>query len=201
MTYKVFRHGSWNYYSIDRKEIVSIAFFNQDGIVVQTEQGWLQRGDPKYTYREDLASISLEKEPVRKLKTDFQGMFAKKQPFYVYGKFVSHRCHCHKEGYILFIPFITDDWRVTTENIDHATTREEYTIYVHKKEGYIIYVPNGSTLIEDNITFIRNVRELFKLAVYSDNAISDISIIENRAKIIELIRDFPTNSVNVSENK
>jgi hypothetical protein len=197
MTFKVFRHGSWNYYSIDRKEIISIAFFDQEGIVVQTKQGWLQRGDPKYTHREDLPLITLEKEPVRKLKIDFQEMYAKKQPFYAIGKYV---CKDYRnDGYILYIPFIPEDWIVTPEHYDHATTREHYNQYVHKKENYIINEYSGSTPIEGNLAFIKNVREIFKLAVYSDNAISDSSIIENREKIIDLIKNFPTNPVKASE--
>jgi len=189
MTFNIYPHGSWRYYGINGKEIISIAFFNQDGIVVQTEQGWLEKGKLGATYTTDVKPLVIEKVPMRKLKPNFPGLYATKQPFYAKGEILIKRC-VHENGYILYLPYIPEDWTVTTEYFDYATTRGEFTRYVHKNEGYIISVYQGSIPIEDNVNFVKKVRELFELAVYNKSEISDSSIIKNRAEIIEKIKNF-----------
>lgn len=191
MTFTIYRHGSWNYYSIDGKQIISIAFFNEKGIVVQTEQGWLKKGGESITsHKTNVNALVIEKEPVRKLKLNFPGLYENKQPAYSLGNILIKGC-VHERGYILYLPYIPEDWSVTFEYWTHATEKGEYVRYVHLKEGYVIYVYVRSIPIEDNVNFVKKVRELFELAVYNKNDISDISIIEKRAKITELIEGFP----------
>ena len=54
MTHLIYNNGAWRYYSIDGKEIINIAFYDRNGIVVQTERGWLETGDPAATHRTDV---------------------------------------------------------------------------------------------------------------------------------------------------
>jgi hypothetical protein len=135
--------------------------------------------------------LVIEKEPIRRIKPDFPGLYKTKQPFYAKGNILIKGC-VHESGYILYLPYIPADWSVTFEYWVHATERGEYVRYVHQKEGYVIHVYVRSIPIEDNVNFVKKVRELFELAVYHKNEISDSSIIEKRAKITELIESFST---------
>lgn len=186
MTHSIYNHGSWRYYSIEGKEIVSVAFFNQDGIVVQTRSGWLEKGDPATTYRKDVNPLVLERTPMRKIKPNFASLYRERQPFYIHDL----QRYSIPSGYVLYLPFIPEDWTVKTECINQGTVRSKYLVYSHNKEQYYISHFVSSEPIPENVDFVKRVRELFKLAVYQDNAISDLSIIENRAKINELIKNF-----------
>jgi hypothetical protein len=190
MTFTIHRQGSWRYYGIDGKKIISIAFFNRDGIVVQTEQGWLEKGGKYITaHKDDVNPLIIEKEPIRKLKPNFQELYDNKQPFYAIGNILIKGC-VHENGYILYLPYIPEEWSVSTEYWEHATEKGEYCRYVHKTGGYVIHVYIKSIPIEDNVNFVKKVREIFELAIYNKRDISDSSIIENRKKITELIEGF-----------
>jgi hypothetical protein len=184
MTFPLYNHGFLRTYSIEGKELINIAFFNENEVVVQTGRGWIEKNNPAVSYTTDVNPFVLDKVPTRKVKVNFAGMYALKQPFYVKETFDG------RNGYILYVPFIPGDWTVSTTYTDQATTRSEYTEYDHKKEKYHISVYKGSTPIEDNVNFVNKVRDLFKLAVYHDNDISDMSIIENRETIIDKIKNF-----------
>jgi hypothetical protein len=182
-------------YIIDGKEIIGIAFYNREGIVIQTDRGWLERadrgwleqGNPASIRRTDVNPLVLVVKPVRKNKVDYPKLYAVGKVFYAKGK-IPYNVIMHEVGYILYIPYIPEDWAVKRGYVLHSTTRSEYKSYVHKKEGYVIRVKTGETPIEDNVVFVKRVRELFKLGVLVERDIYDVELIKNREQIITLIR-------------
>jgi hypothetical protein len=189
MTYEIRNRGCSRRYEIDGKEIISVAFYNEQGIVMQTDHGWLEKCEPNSTYQRDVNPLVLDKMPIRKMKADFAAMYALKQPFYTKGKVV--RKYWESDiGYILYIPYITNHWSATFEYSDHGASRSEFCRYSHQIEGYKISIYVRDIPLVENAEFIRKVREIFELAVYHKNEISDSSIIENKERIIESIKRF-----------
>ena len=135
--YPVHTKGASRVYFIDGKEIISVAFFDEHGIVCQTTFGWLETGEPGSTYRKDVSALELEKTPKRKLKPEFSEMYIQRQPFIARGE-VTIGGTCKNNGYILHLPYQKDDWMIGKKTEINGIYQSEYTIHHNPKTGYII---------------------------------------------------------------
>jgi hypothetical protein len=187
--YPVHTKGASRVYSIDGKEIISVAFFDEHGIVAQTTFGWLETGDPDSTYRKDVEALELEKTPKRKLKPEFSEMYIQQQPFIARGE-VAIGGTVKNTGYILYLPYLKDDWMVGKQTEISGIYQSEYIIYHNPKNGYIITTYNGGKQIKENVDFVERIAILLKPMGIRENTLNSIYIIENRQEIEKLIRDF-----------
>lgn len=175
--------GSWNYYRIDGKNIISIAFYDAQGIKVQSRSGILETAG--YS---SIRQFTLNKPPVRKLKVDLAALYSTRQPF-IYNDKTTY-AGVTNYGYVLYIPFEPADWTTEEKFIETGDHADKYVDWANEKIGCNISVYVGSFTINENKEFIDKVRKIAKLFVYEDRAISDTSIIKHRKEIEESIKTF-----------
>jgi hypothetical protein len=187
MTFELYQGSDFfRPYSLCGKELNNIIYFNENGKVLETGHGWMEKVEPNSSVEKDVKRFNILKMPIRKVKPNFSELYAQKQPFYMTAK----RDYRSETRYDLYVPFIPEEWSTVTETSEWIDHTSEYARHIHRKEGYTIVTWVKNIPIESNVAFIAQVRELFKLGVHSDNNISDHSIISNRVQINEAIKNF-----------
>ena len=184
--YEIRSEGYTRSYKIDGKQIISIAFYDETGIKVNTQLGWISKIAP---YETDINPLVVDKSPVRKLKLNFPKMYADKTVAYANGTVKIGNCY-NETGYILYLPYIPSEWTATFDYRVNGGTKSESVIHTNQEKGYTIRTYVREIPITENQEFIQKVRDLIKLAVYDDHAVSDLSIIKNQDKIKEAIKSF-----------
>jgi len=187
--YPVYTKGASRVYTIDGKEIISVAFFDEQGIQCQTKFGWLEIGEPNSTYRKDVSALELEKTPVRKLKPDYSDMYIQRQPFISKGV-VTLGGGAKNTGYILYLPFLKDNWMCGKKTEESGIHQSEYMIYHNPTTGYIITTFIGSKPVQENVDFVKRIAVLLKPMGIREDTLNSIYLIENRKEIEQLIKDF-----------
>lgn len=187
--YPVHNYGTKRSYSIDGKEIISVAFFDEQGIQCQTTFGWLETGTPDTSKIKDVTALELEKTPKRKLNPDFKEMYIQRQPFIAKGT-VMLGAGATNEGYLLYLPYLKDDWMVGKTTEINGIYQSEYMIYHNPKTGYIITTHICEKLVDENVKFVERIAVLLKPMGIRKDTLNSIYLIENRQEIEQLIRDF-----------
>lgn len=165
------RRGTfYNPFFIGEFELKDIVFYNEGGVVLRTNRGWLSQGN------NDMEQYHVEGELIVKRRVNC----TINKPYLLHIK----REYPTERGKFahLYLPFKPEDWEVK-EVITKGFLRDSVVEEYRHKDGFIISKFIKDILNKDNIEFYDNVKELVGLV--GCKRIDSILIADNKDRIIQ----------------
>jgi len=173
-------------YRIGKYRVSSIHFFDKNGIVCETNWGYLENNKNYVHYR--IPSFEIKNQDTIKLKRKLN--FNTKEAFL----FESKRDWDKTLTTKLYIPFIKEDWDVSEvweTNISDPSYDDLWRKYHHKESNALIRVKISQRETKEK-QYVDNLTEIMRLTHYDKEnmKISQNDMVNNKEKILELMKEI-----------
>ena len=173
-------------YVVGKYRISSIHFFDKNGIVCETNWGYLENN--KNYVHQRILSFEIKNQDTIKLKRKLD--FNNKEAFL----YESKRDWDNTLTAKLFIPYIEDDWDVSEvweTNISDPSYDDLWRKYHHKESNALIKV-KISQRETNEYQYVVNLTEIMRLTHYDKKnmKISQNDMVNNKEKILELMKEI-----------
>ena len=173
-------------YVVGKYRISSIHFFDENGIVCETDWGYLENN--KNYVHQRIPSFEIKNQETIKLKRKLN--FNTKEAFL----FGSKRDWDKTLTAKLYIPFIKEDWEIVEvweTNISDPSYDDLWRKYHHKESNALIKVKISQRETEEK-QYVDNLTEIMRLTHYDKEnmKISQNDMVNNKEKILELMKEI-----------
>ena len=173
-------------YVVGKYRISSIHFFDENGIVCETDWGYLEHYE-NYIHQR-IHSFEIKNQDTIKLKRKLD--FNTKEAFL----FESKRDYDKTLTTKLYIPFIKEDWDVSEvweTNISDPSFENLWRKYHHKESNALIRV-KISQRETNEYQYVSNLTEIMRLTHYDKEnmKISQNDMVNNKEKILKLMKEI-----------
>jgi hypothetical protein len=130
-------------YGINGKKVHRIYFFNEEGVILSTNRGWLEKRSMEHAIKYGMAGVDIEEIELKELNRKLKKDFSKKQNFYIKAEKINdwESMQFLKDEYDLYI-YVGDVVKVE-KTCEHVQD-EEGTTYINTVK-YTEYKITGLT--------------------------------------------------------
>ena len=173
-------------YVVGKYRISSIHFFDKNGIVCETDWGYLEHYENYICQR--IPSFEIKNQDTIKLKRKLD--FNTKEAFL----FESKRDYDKTLTTKLFIPFIKEDWEIVEvweTDIGNPAFENLWRKFRHKESNAFIKVKISQRDTTEK-TYIDNLTEIMRLTHYDKEnmKLSQNDMVDNKERILELMKEI-----------
>ena len=173
-------------YVVGKYRISSIHFFDKNGIVCETDWGYLEHYENYICQR--IPSFEIKNQDTIKLKRKLD--FNTKEAFL----FESKRDWDNALTTKLYIPFFKEDWEITEvweTDIGNPSFENLWRKYHHKESNALIKVKISQRETVEK-SYIDNLIEIMRLTHYDKEnmKLSQNDMVDNKERILELMKEI-----------